>query len=285
MAHEEINFNAAISQLQRTPKVQKLLFAEISKADGNVKDSAKDIIEYLVKIPIPKLLKIISLIQQENINDHTIRRDLGILVRNLLPSLYGADWITQIRNNRFNANVLEIPYATDISAEILMAGADKRPADFKIVQLDHGKKLRPGKYRLALPPESGSEQISQLQAVDDDLSNRISNGINFSDIHLAVDEELFKNNLRKQGRPYTMEDKRRLNQRWLEKEAQENKPGFYWFFFMSADEKERERFQKFTADIRQSYPYITILALESDFERQDEEDDLFFSLAGTQFPD
>jgi hypothetical protein len=237
-------------------------------------------------LPIPDLLRIIQ--ETRRSANNIIRSELAQLVRLLLPSLYGFDCVASIRGSKgdVSAGILEISYATDISAEILMASADRRPAEFRIIELEHGKQVRPGKYRLALPPESGPDMGSQqMQDIDDDLYNRLSRGEDWLAMQIAVDEHLFKINPRKQHRSYNSTDKRKLVRSWLKSEADAQNPGLYWLLRMGDDENEKERFLKLAKDLKTNYPHITLLSLDGNIDREIEEYDMFNQLADTQTTD
>ncbi|QLQ32164.1 MAG: hypothetical protein HZT40_11865 [Candidatus Thiothrix singaporensis] len=156
-----------------------------------------------VALPIPRLLNIIHAAQKST-RHPDVFEGLRQLVRLLLPSLYGFDCATTIRASKgsVSAGILQLPYATEMSAETLMAAVDKRAADFKIVELDYGRQVRAGKYRLPLAPESGVDDGSQAaQDVECDLYHRLCGGADTVDLRLAIDEHLFRINPHKQNQP------------------------------------------------------------------------------------
>ncbi|MEE9412809.1 MAG: trypsin-like serine protease [Methylococcales bacterium] len=280
----ELEFNSAIAYLQGIPDAKSALFTQISKVEKKVADSPQIIVRYLVKMPIPDLIGIIC-DTQKTVQSQSIRKNLGELMRLLLPSLYGFDCVSTIRAGKADKSIhlIEIPYATDISAEMLMAATDNRLADFRVIELDYDKQVRPGKFRLAIPPETGpGAGEKQLQDIKDDLSNRLSRGDDVSTMQIAIDEHLFRINPRKQQRAYTPEDKNKLVSAWLEDGAAAGRPGFYWLLSLTDDESENQRIRKLAEHLKNSYPQITLLSLNMNTDSEITEYGLFNQLADTQ---
>lgn len=280
----EVNFDAAIVYLKEHDGAKAALFAQITLCGNAVPDSPKDIVRYLVKLPIADLIRTIHGAQKQSKIE--CRRELGILVRLLLPSLYGFDCVSHIRSGKGNAGagIIEVPYATDVSAEILMAGVDQRPADFRIYEYEHGKQIRPGKYRLGLPPEAGADDgRQQQQYIEDDLYNRLYGGTDISVVNIAIDEHLFNINPRKQQRSYKPNAKKNVVKAWLEDNATEKRPSFYWLFNLSGDEVEDERLRSLARELKANYPHITLLSLflDEEGEREIQENRIFNLLADT----
>ncbi len=286
----ELDFSSATVYLQTKADAKKALFAQISQNENSVEDSPQMIVRYLVKLPIPELLSIICATQKAS-QTLLVRKALGELVRHLLPSLYGFDFVSKIRADRGNQSVpiLEIPYATDVSAEVLMAAADKRPADFRVIELDYEKTVRPGKNRLALPPESGPDAgNNQLQNIEDDLYNRISRGDTVKSMKIAIDEHLFEKRPNRQERKkYTSEDKKMLVKEWLINNETADRPGLYWLLNLSGVESEDEHIKDLAQQLKISYPQITLLSLNMDIGHDLEisENRMFNQLADTQSTD
>jgi hypothetical protein len=281
----EQDFREAIAHLQNLPDARKALLAELIKVNGTVEDSAKALVSCLVTLSIPQLLNIIHEAQKST-KHPDVFGGLRQLVRLLLPSLYGFDRVTTIRATKgsVSAEILQLPYATEMSAETLMAAVDKRAADFKIVELDYGRQVRAGKYRLPLAPESGADDGSQAtQDVENDLYNRLCGKADVRSLRFAIDEHLFKINPRKQNRAYSLMDKKKLVTSWLEREAaKEASVSFYWLFRFGDDESENARMRQFAKELKTSYPYIIQLSLDGDVDRENEEYDLFDRLEDTQ---
>lgn len=280
----EQGFSTAIACLQQTPEARKALWREISKQSGEVVDSANSIIAYLVKLPIDQLIALVHTAQR-GAKHSAVFAELKQLLHVVLPSLYGFDCVSSIRasKGKISAGILAIPYATDISAETLMAGVDRRPVDFMVCELDHGRQVRAGKYRLPFPPESGPHDGCQsLDDIGDDLYGRLCGGAELASMRIAIDEHLFKLNPRKQQRAYSLPDKKKLVRAWLENEARQQRPGFYWLFRFGDDESENEKLKAFASELKTSYPHITQLALDGDVDRELEEYNLFNQLEDTQ---
>ncbi len=290
IASRNCDFNSAIETLQNNPTVKSALFKQICQNDTTVTDSVVQIINYLSRIPIPELISTIYSTQQNN-KDKTLRSVLARLLRELLPSLYDSACAAKIRSAKDNhfSGILQIPYATDVSAEMLMASADNRPADFRLIPIDLSnpdrKQVMPGSYKLALPPESGTTAVQQ-EDISDDLFSRLL-GVDCTDnIAIAIDEYLFRKIPRKQaGRHYTAADKKKLIKSALELDAKNQKPGYYWIWNISDEidnENYKNSFKQLAQDIKNNYPAITLLSLDVNIDRELEENELFDLLPDTQ---
>ncbi len=82
----ELEFSSATAYLQRKPDAMKALFTQISQVENNVGDSSETIVRYLVKLPLPSLLSIVSAAQKTS-KSRSVHDNLGKLVRHILPSL------------------------------------------------------------------------------------------------------------------------------------------------------------------------------------------------------
>ncbi|MDD5395261.1 MAG: trypsin-like peptidase domain-containing protein [Thiothrix sp.] len=280
----EQHFDSSIKHLQDHRDVKASLYFQIRLIDNHVIDSPENIIRYLVRLTIPQLLGVVRDAQKASAS-LSVRQELGNLVRLLLPSLYGFDCITTIRVAKGNASVgiLEIPYATEISADILMAGVDQRPANFSV---NNRKQSMPGAYRLSLPPETGAETTDQQQHdIDDDLYRRIYGGVDLDAIQIALDEHLYKNIYPRLRPPRTPvpEVKKKLVRAWFEDDATEKRPSYYWLLNLSGNEEDDVRLQQLAQGLKASYPHITLLSLDMDEsgDRQIMENRTFNLLADT----
>lgn len=284
------NFNSAIKILQENSAAKTALHKMILQAD-NVADSPKNIIDYLAAMPIPALLKIIHAAQNES-RDQTVHGVLSRLLREMLPSLLDPACAAKIRSSKGGqfAEILQIPYATAVSAEILMASADNRPADFRLISVDINnpdrKQAIPGCYKLSLPPESGPATAGQqLEDIQDDLFNRLEGGDSVDNIAIAVDEHLFKKIALKQNRNYTPADKKKLTRNALELDAENQEPGYYWIWSFTDEAQEehyKNSYMQLAREIKANYPAITLLCLDINTDRECEENTMFHLLAKTQ---
>lgn len=279
------NFNSAVITLQKSASAKKALFARLSR-DHTVSDSAEDIVDYLAAMPIPQLIEVIR-DAQKNQTDET-RQYLARLVREMLPSLFDPALALSLRSASYESvsGIIEIPYATDVSAEMLMANIDHRPADIRLVPIDIDnpdlKQAKPGRYKLSLPPESGPVGATQQFAdIEDDLFNRLGAGHDLDVISSAVDEHLFKKVVPRSGRSFQASDKRKLIRSALESNASRNKPGYYWIWNFP-NENHRERYEALAREIKAHYPAITLLRLEGDIDSMCEEIHLFGLFSDTQ---
>lgn len=277
------DFHEAITYLSSVISTRKLLFTSASENTPNVKESSADLVAWLVKHPISDLIKLIHGLQQKH---KTAFTELRQLLRLLLPSLFGFDVVSGLRKTRGNpvAQIIRLPYATDISAEMLMAACDKRAVDLDIIESTHGLHPTTGKYRLPLAPESGANDGEQKQNdVDTDLYNRFCGGeLNTKQMHIGIDEHLYKINPKKQRRSRTLNEKQLLVKGWLRREFDNSKPGYYWLFELGEDEEVNAVIEQFACELTQRYPLILPLSLEDDAVKEDGEYDLFDLLAETQ---
>ena len=277
----ELGFSSAIAYLHNhSQPMQQALLIQIGKISKEVESSPQAIIRYLVNLPIPKLIGIIHETQQTT---PSIRQTLRQLISLLLPSLYDFDCVSQIRASKGNGSVkvLKIPYATDVSAEILMASADKRPTDFKVIDLGNRKQLRAKNYRLPHPPEAGPDNGRQ-QHKDrlDDLCSRFADRKTADNIPCEIDAHLFARIASQQQQDYSDNDKKILLQRTLMRDAKVKRPSYYWLWNTpkKEDKLEAEYLQKLVEELKTDYPQIVFLSLEHNVQKVADEEDLFVLL-------
>lgn len=280
----ENDFHEAITYISSVTTARKLLYIHISEVDPTVKESSADLVTWLVKYPIPDLIKLIHNLQQKHTNFFPEFRQL---LRLLLPSVFGFDVVSGLRNIRGNPveQIIRLPYATDISAEMLMAACDKRPVELKVVEEEHGLTTATGKYRLPLAPESGVDDGVQKQSdIDFDLYNRFCVGeLNPEAMHIGIDEHLYKiNPQRQRRRARGQTDKQLLVKGWLQREVDKNKPGYYWLFELGEYQEVNAAIEQFAKELSQRYPQILPLSLEDNVTKENHEYDLFDLLAETQ---
>lgn len=285
LENPETNFNPAKQYLQNHSGLKTELFSLIKKRTDDVADSPEALVSYLATIPIPELISIIKQAQDEH-SSQVLKQELANFLRLLLPGLYGCDCVTRIRSARDNQTIpiIEIPYATDISAELLMASADDRAAEFKVIEIEYAQQLSPGKYKLALPPEAGPDNGEQLITdVEDDLMNRLGIGdAQISDMKIQVDEYLFNRYPRKQQRSYDPKDQKKLVKSWLDDNVTAKRPRFYWLMNFTGNNEQDERVRTLAQLIKKDYPQITLLSLQIDTDLEINENRLFNELVDVQ---
>ena len=279
----ENDFHEAIAYLSLVTSARNLLYSHISENAPTVNDSSTGLVAWLVKQPIPDLIRLVHEVQKKHTSAFT---ELRQLLRLLLPSVFGFDTVSGLRKRRGNpvAQIIQLPYATDISAEMLMAACDKRAVDLKVIEEEHGLNITTGKYRLPLSPESGADDGEQKQNdIDTDLYNRFCGGeLNTQQVHIGIDEHLYKIAPQKRRRPRSLTDKQTIVKGWLQRTFTNNKPGYYWLFELGEDEIVNSAIEQFATELNQRYPLILPLSLEYDVAKENQEYDLFNFLAETQ---
>ncbi len=249
--------------------------AERQGDSESLSDKPEQLIPYLVQLPIPKLLKIFNTAQEfvgeQDWDNALVKRcleDLSLLLRYLVPLLFQPEAVKHLQVLRDDASrgIVVIPCASEVSAEILMAGLDKRAADFDYQTLGSGQTtLRPGKYCLPLPPESGIAEVgSNLKDAELDLAQKM--GLD------AIDETLFHRFVNEQG---VDAQKRHLFVKdELEYLKNEGKPGYYWI--LRTDERgSSQRWSALAEVLSKRYPEILLLSLDT---RQLREERRFFRM-------
>lgn len=285
------DFTAATKALQTNIGAKTALFNQLNH-NYSVTDSPSAIIAYLSTIPIPELITIVNT-ARENHSDREVYKTLTRLLCEMLPLLYDPACTATIRScksDRFQG-IIEIPYATEVSAEMLMASVDNRPAEFRFVPIDVHNPVRrqaiPSSYKLSLPPESGASSNTQYEDISDDLFNRLLGIEKIDDIASAVDDHLFRKIARKQrGRSYSPEEKQKMTKSELERDAKNRRPGYYWIWNISDTENQnyKDSFNLLARKIKENYPAITLLSLDfRNINQEIEENELFDSLHHTKF--
>ena len=262
LAIETLKANSAVTKLLKTQLSENSpQIAEIS----DTADLPTKIVEYLLALEIAELIKTIHKAQKDNF-DKKIREVLAKLLLELLPSCFyhanfatNSEYATKIRAAKGNelAEVLEIIYATEISAEILMAGVDNRSASFQLKPIheeNSKKKAIPNQYKLSLPPESGPNPSQQYSDIIEDLFNRFVGGEQDNIEHKII-----------------------LTQDALFLEAENAQPGYYWVW-----KNPKDSLLQLAQKLKKDYPYITLLCLENKFEQEREERKLLYFLPDTQ---
>lgn len=276
-----VDFSSAIKYLNNQEFLKNCLHHKIAKENPFCHRDAQSLVSVLSKNPISELIQTIYDLQQEHEN-HLERKYLADFLRLLLPCVFNSCYISTLYKHHSNrsAKILSLPYATDISAETLMAAFDKRATDFKVFEKEYDLVVRAGRYRLPLAPEAGVDVDSQ--DIDLDLASRFDSSCDFSKMEIAVDSHLYDLSPNRQRTNYSTIDRKKLVQGWLARKEKHKEPSFYWIFIFGDDEVENERMHKFAATLKESYPQIVQLGLKADVDQENNEYDLFYHLAETQ---
>ena len=263
----EQDFSQAITHLDKAREARQALLAYLAHEGFELEDSAVAVVDCLKIMPIDKLLQHIYAVQQQ-VESQRIRQDLGVLVRWLLPSLYGDSCISSIRQSRgCEAGIIQIPFATDISAEILMASADRRDADFRIIPYEYAPIAKAGKYCLPWFPESGPDDgEQQFQDMTVDLYNRLGKEVDRSAVKRIAEERLFARNKRA-PQHLDMPAQRKFLQAWLVGNAKAGRPSFYWLIRKGTNAAVNASLDALVNELKFSYPHIVFLCLTDDDDK------------------
>lgn len=194
-------FKLAVNTLLKNRDVQTVLLDQINQ-HSNIADSSTKIIEYLAAIPIPELIRTIHNAQKDHPEQ---RKILARLLCEMLPSLYDPACAAKIRSAKGDpiVGIIQIPHATETSAEMLMANVDNRQSYFQPIPIlpeNTRKKASPKNYKLPLPPESGLGTQQQYEDISNDLYNRLAGGCSTDKIATAVDGLLYEKIFGDKGR-------------------------------------------------------------------------------------
>lgn len=278
-------FTKSINHLKNCGKTTKDILWPL--LDKQLRECPHEAIAYLVQLPIPDLIQLIHEARckvSQQISDVTLAapllRDLSNLLQYLLPLLFSPAYVKKLRGQCHDTlGVIEIPYSTKISAEVLMAGVDQRATHFyyrEMSNISNKLQIYPGRFNLKLPPESGIDSGTQSEKdMEDDLFQRMGTDTKIENICDAVDRHLFTNFAFKQSeRNYTHEQKRILTQDALQGRKQDGEPGLYWILFMD-EQASQQRWKKLSEQMCKYYPEISLLSLTSDFTKERDENSLF----------
>ena len=276
------DFSNAIKYLNSKRFLQVCLFDRITKENQSCNNDAQSLIDFLSKKPISELIQIVYELQQSH-EDVLERKILAGFLRLLLPCIFDRSYIPFISNNKNpEARVVVLPYATDLSAEMLMAAFDKREACFRVLSNDNKLIARAGRYRLPVAPEAGAVSTEKnIADIDLDLKNRFGKNCNLGAMHIAMDKELFKITDEPSYSEFDTEEVQLLIQSELRR-RDGKAPSYYWIFIFGKNEDENQRMKQFALELKRKYPEIVQLSLKRDVLLIKNERDLFFQLAETQ---
>ncbi|BCG65539.1 MAG: hypothetical protein methR_P3384 [Methyloprofundus sp.] len=262
-------FNEAIKHLLTcSDRVKTALEEQIS--DNSVGLTDAKIIACLVDGHPADLLQIIANVQgaQKSLAD---KQSLAKLLKLLLPLLFDPAYVSIFKAQRESANMVKIPYALPVTAEVLMASADSRELELyvKKAQTRGGfDESMPGKYHLGSPPESG-ENMTQTLANDMEQHLKNLTGDSNEPSTLLMQNHLFKAFVRtRPGKTYSNAvQQRRINSALAKAPAH-----YYWIMPFG----KGDVWNNFAQEIQEHYPKIIVLQLEDENDAKEEaEDELF----------
>lgn len=229
---------------------------------GELDDQPEKLVPYLVQLPLPELFRVFDKAQEFTQAQSSgamasgCMQELSDLLQLLVPLLFQPESVEKLRIKRpqLGCGVVCIPCASEVSAEILMAGVDKRATDFQYTTLKSGQsRLIPGKYCLPLPPETGGENIGDgLHDAQTDLAQRM--GLS------SLDSELFDLFIADEN--VSPDDHHKFVRQELEFLRENGEPGYYWIFNTGAA-IDSGYWSKLADQLSQRYPEILMLSLDT----------------------
>jgi len=197
----------------------------------------------------------------------------------MLPNVFDISAVEDIRKCKGNpvVDIVSIPYALDVSAEILMAGSDGRKAEIELESISASspeeKQFRIKKYRLA--PESG---VSMEQWVDDmvkDLANSTGGDPGLPFVEYA--DEFYQRAVPNPPSTSMVRDEDGLERvRHYSRKTAEDGRTYYWIVKLPENKEYRTRWIELIRMFRTKLPHIAVLALEGDFAVEMHERDSYF---------
>jgi len=272
----EQNFMSSIRYVDEYKSLRSILFQHFSKTDTSLKDSSFHLVQYLVKLPLSTLLVSLRDLTRKSSASH--KKSLMQLLKLILPKYFASG--ARIKSNPTNhaINIIKIPYATELSAEILMASADQRSMAFELYGDSSSAHLKATKFCMALPPESGNDAKQPVKDVIDDLSNALALSVQSSDLRVRTIDYLFEDKLPPQRRKADSERKIQKIQAWLRIRKKESDPSLYWVLPSVESELEKGTLKDLVDGLKSHFPELVFMSLMEDNDQEDYEEKLYSTL-------
>jgi hypothetical protein len=265
---EEIRADLAKS-LRSCPRVMEFLRRELdvavqtSNADLWAEDLAQALTEKAIEELLPKLNRAHHKLWEEP--RETVVREgpaLAKVAGLTMPVLF--NWaVIQYAQRQVSGGqiaLVSLPVATKTVAEIVMAGTDKRPAEFRAPAAE--REFPVGTLCLPAPPEGG---------IDPDNMH----------FRKALLTQLCEKFLSKDDRDRYRDNEGQLSRLvcvQLEHDLAQYGRRFYFFFDFPSDESTRRIWKVAIDELKRLYPPIAFISLETDDDMVREERSLFSSL-------
>ena len=265
-------FEESIQHLSRsTSDVKSALIEQIK--DSDIAFSDTNIIACLVQNHPSDLLAIIAKAQAK-VETLENRQALAGLIKRLLPLLFDPAYVPFFKAEREKLTMIKVPYASYVSAEVLMASSDSRALELyvrKVSSISDANESIPGKYHLGSPPEAG-EKTEQTLLEDTEQYLKDLMGDSAQPSVLLMRNQLFNAFVAGKipGRTYSPDTK----QRRINKALDKIKAHYYWIMPFDKD----KIWEDFAKQLNTRYPRIIVLQLEGNDEQEEEEEDLFSPL-------
>jgi len=269
--HSEADFSGAIEVLKRGDAGKKACRALAAQLACDQTPTADALVAHLKAVkPLGKLLAIIH----EALQQHDLPAEARELLKEftcaMLPKLFDEAEMQKIKRARGDATIglVTIPYALEVSAEMLMAGVDGRKADVQVVPIselapDEKEIISISKFRLA--PESGGSIQDQIEDMVQDFSN--THGRNPVLPFMEIADDFYQRAVPAKPPGSLLDNPQALKlvQHYSQRAVEKNR-GYYWLFILPKEEenRDREKYLELVQIFREKLPHITVLALKND---------------------
>lgn len=264
-------FEEAIKHLKNASNVVKTVLQDQIN-DKSIVHSEENIIAWLVQHYPTDFLDIIAKAQAA-VDSIANKKSLAGLLKQLLPLLFDPSYVSFFNAEKDQTKIISIPYATKVSAEVLMASSDQRGLELYV-----GLKKRsdvyfsmPGKYHLGSPPEGG-EAAKQTLFEDTQAHLMSLTGDSSETSIILMQNQLFDTfvNAEKENNQYSEV----VKQRRINKALDEIDAHYYWIMPLNKD----NTWADFAKKLAKDYPRIIVLQLDNNDENEEDEANLFGSL-------
>lgn len=259
------DFSKALELLKTNDDLKSSLLASLEK--DFVKE--EQLLNHLKQLTVSDLIKLV-LEAKNKTPDSDKHPILGQFLHQMLPKVFDPLLSQKIKKMRQGTSeIISIPYATKVSAELLMADTDNREPLFERVDIGstgvEGQELVPGKFMLSMPPESGSDGVQQqYRDIVYDLYTKTGRKPEQAcrDIYSYLHDEIVPDyELDVSDYEEVKEDvKDRLQ--W---KVENNQPSYYWVMSLPTnDETLKQERMELAAYIKNEFPQVSLLILSKE---------------------
>ena len=269
--------------LKQSPDAMRTLASEldleisVSTRKNGPNHHALCLADRLLELKIEKLIRTCRSAQRslQNVDKQHDAKLLSKITRMLLPAAYDFGAIRAIRSNVMDVTqgFVSLPVSISTVAEIIMAKADVRPARYR-----DDSRFPEGAYKLPAAPEGGwGEDDDDFQkSWDSHLINLLAGAdvgpmVRHWDRYMirkfAGDEE--------PGRDRRHEQQVKFAANELKHRSINENKTYYFVFSLPSEEPGRTQTAHLITDLKHRYPAIVFLSLDSDFDLELKERDMF----------
>jgi len=214
------------------------------------------------KVAINEFLEIVNTAHRKAADDKT-RIKLEQLLGLLLPIIFDPQCVATVKTEIRQGILISLPAATHTIAEIIMAGVDGRPTDYRMPVSDDDYPV--GAPLIDFMPEGGIDMNNEDSAI------------------VAFDTHMFKEFLKGQDSKWDVTSKRKIvNNRlkYIENLAKRTDEHFYRYYFIYQEpSKEDNHSKRILEQIRANYPQLFFLSLTAAVDKMISERDLCWPLS------